>query len=277
MHARQSEVPEPVTITAPDGVPIACYRSGAGPALVVVHGTTADHTRWAPVLPALAERFTVYAVDRRGRGASGDAPAYAIEREFEDVAAVVDAASDAIGGPVDLLGHSYGALCAMEAALRTGHLRRLILYEPPVPTGIEIYPPATVARIQASLEAGDREGAVTTFFRDVAMVPPHELELLRSVPAWPARVAAAHTILREMRGSEGYQFDAGRFAALQVPTLMLLGGDSPPFLKRATEVVQAALPHSRIAVMPGQQHTAMNTAPALFVREVLGFLTEDEV
>lgn len=268
MQPHQSDAPEVVTVTAPDGVPIACYRGGDGPPLVLVHGTTADHTRWAPVLPALAAHFTVYAVDRRGRGASGDAPTYAIEREFDDVASVVDA----VGGPVNLLGHSYGALCSLEAALRTHHLRRLILYEPPVPTGLEIYPPETVARVAALLEAGDREGAVTTFLRDVAQVPPHELELLRSVPAWPARIAAAHTVLREMRGSEDYVFDAAQFADLRVPTLLLLGGDSPPIFKRAIEVVHAALPSSRIAVMPGQQHTAMNTAPELFVREVLGFL-----
>jgi len=105
---------------------------------VLVHGGTADHTRWLSILPALEERFTVYAVDRRGRGLSGDAPEYAIEREFEDVAAVVDA----IDGPVDVLGHSYGALCALEAALLTDKIRRLALYEPPVPTGRQMFPRA---------------------------------------------------------------------------------------------------------------------------------------
>src|SRR5438270_592473 len=91
---------------------IATTRTGHGPPLVLVHGTTADHTRWAPLLPVLDELFTVHAVDRRGRGASGDDPDHAIEREFEDVAAVVDA----IAEPVHLLGHSYGAICALEAA-----------------------------------------------------------------------------------------------------------------------------------------------------------------
>src|SRR5205085_11481698 len=117
---------------------------------------TADHTRWAPLLPALDERFTVHAVDRRGRGASGDDRDYAIEREFEDVAAVVDA----IGGPVHLLGHSYGALCALEAALRSDRLRSLVLYEPPIPAGVTIYPPGMIDRLQALLDAGDRDGVV---------------------------------------------------------------------------------------------------------------------
>jgi pimeloyl-ACP methyl ester carboxylesterase len=258
------------SVTSTDGTAIAYRRSGQGPPLVLVHGTTADHTRWAPILPAFEQHFTVYAVDRRGRGSSGDVDEYAIEREFEDVASVVDAAGD----HVNLLGHSYGALCSLEAALRTTHLKQLILYEPPIPSGIEIYPPQIVDTINAALQAGNQEEVVTIFFRDVARVPPHELTMLQSLPNWPARVAAAHTIPREMKGSNGYVFDPERFRRLTTPTLLLLGGDSPPFLKAGTETVHAALPNSRIAVMPGQQHTAMNTAPELFINEVLQFLIE---
>ena len=93
---------------------------------MLVHGTSADHTRWATVVPRLAERFTTYAVDRRGRGASPDPPGpYAIEREFEDIEETLEA----IGGEVDMLGHSYGAVCSLEAALISDHVRRLILYE----------------------------------------------------------------------------------------------------------------------------------------------------
>jgi pimeloyl-ACP methyl ester carboxylesterase len=260
------------TISSPDGTRIAYTRSGQGPPLVLVHGTTADHTRWAPISPAFEEHFSVYAVDRRGRAGSGDADEYSIEREFDDVAAVVDS----LPQPASLLGHSYGALCSLEAALRTNNLHKLILYEPPIPSGIEIYPTEVVARIQALIDAGDREGAVLTFFSEVAKAPPHELEMLRSLPNWPARVAAAHTIPREMRGSDGYVFEPKRFSRLTMPTRLLLGGDSPPFLKVATEAVHAALPNSQIVVLPGQQHTAMNTAPELFVREVLQFLIDRE-
>ncbi len=258
------------TITSADGTMIAYQRSGTGPPLVLVHGTTADHTRWAPVLPAFEQHFSVYAVDRRGRGGSGDAEPYAIEREFEDLVALVNA----IEGSVFLLGHSYGALCSLEAALRTDHVRKLVLYEPPIPTGIEIYPSEIVTRIQAQLDAGDREGAVTTFLQDIARVPAHEMEILRAAPSWPARVSAAHTVLREMRGSNEYVFEPANFTGLTTPTLLLLGGDSPPFFKAAIEVVHAALPKSRVVVMPGQQHTAMNSAPELFTSEVLQFLAE---
>ena len=260
------------TITSTDGKMIAYERSGTGPPLVLVHGTTADHTRWAPVLPAFEQYFTVYAVDRRGRGGSGDAEPYVIEREFEDLVALVNSIEE----PVFLLGHSYGALCSLEAARCTAHLRKLVLYEPPIPTGIEIYPSEIVTRIQALLDAGDREAAVTTFLRDIARVPPHEMEILRSAPNWPARIAAAHTIPREMRGSNEYIFAPARFRSLPTPTLLLLGGDSPPFFKAAIEAVRAALPESRVVVMPGQQHTAMNTAPELFIREVFQFLAHKD-
>jgi pimeloyl-ACP methyl ester carboxylesterase len=257
-------------VLSQDGTPIAYERTGAGSPLVLVHGTTADHTRWTPVLPPLEEHFAVYAVDRRGRGGSGDAASYSIEREFEDVAAVVDS----IGGPVDVLGHSYGALCSLEAAMRTMNVGRLVLYEPPLPVGFEnVYPPEIVNKMEALLAAGDRDGVVMLMLRDVVRMPPHELALLRSVPAWAGRVAAAHTIVREIQAANGgYDFRPERFRSLMTPTLLLLGGDSPAFIRAATESLHGLLPNSRVVVMPDQQHTAMNTAPALFVREVLAFL-----
>jgi pimeloyl-ACP methyl ester carboxylesterase len=101
-----------MSIASRDDTKIAYARSGDGPPLVLVHGTAADHSRWTSVLAALEQRFTVYAMDRRGRGASGDSADYAIAHEFDDVAALVDS----IGEPVVLLGHSYGAISA--------HLRR---------------------------------------------------------------------------------------------------------------------------------------------------------
>jgi pimeloyl-ACP methyl ester carboxylesterase len=111
------------TVTSRDGTPIAYERGGEGPPLVLVHGTTADHLTWEHVLPELQKHFTIYAIDRRGRNESGGGGgiAYDIEREFEDVVALIDS----IGGMVDLLGHSYGAICALEGALRSSRVRRL--------------------------------------------------------------------------------------------------------------------------------------------------------
>lgn len=135
-----------------------------------------------------------------------------------------------------------------------------------------LYAPGVTDRLQALLAQGDRDAVVATFFAEVVRAPDEELLMLRSLPNWPARVAAAHTIPREMRINDDYRFDPARFAAMRVPTLLLLGGSSPPMFKAAIEAVGSALPEARIAVMPGQQHTAMNTAPELFLREVLAFL-----
>src|SRR5512139_4073493 len=141
-------------VRSKDGTFIAYEKSGHGDPLVVVHGTSADHTRWGSVLKQLEERYTIYAVDRRGRGESGDTPPYNIEREFEDIAAVVDS----IPGPAYLLGHSYGAICSLEAALLSRNIKKLILYEPPITLGTsKEYPPHVVSQIQQLQSQGNYE------------------------------------------------------------------------------------------------------------------------
>jgi len=147
-----------------------------------------------------------------------------------------------------------------------------VLYEPPLHMGTEIYPPEVVSKIQALLDGGDREGALTTFMQDIVHVPAHEMAILRSAPNWSARVAAAPTMLRELRGSHEYVFEPTGFRDLRIPTLLLLGGDSPAYFKTAIEAVHAALPASQVRIMPGQQHAAINTAPEIFTREVVEFL-----
>lgn len=211
-------------------------------------------------------------MDRRGRGGSGDDDGYAIEREFEDVASVVDS----IGGPVHLLGHSYGALCSLECALLTTNVRKLVLYEPPVDvTGERINPPGVIGRMEAMLEAGDRDGVVTTLMSELAGLPPEAIEHLRSLPDWRTRLEAAHTIPREARAEEAYRFDPGRFGDLAAPTLLLLGSESPAAFEDAEKAVNEALPDSRIVVMYGQGHAAIDTGTDLFTLEVLRFLTDD--
>ncbi len=276
MDGSATRTSEVATVVSQDGTPIAYERSGEGPPLVLVHGTTSDRSTWEPVLPELQKHFTVYAVDRRGRGKSGDGggSAYDIECEFEDVVAVIDSIGEAVG----LLGHSYGAICALEAALRSNRVRRLVLYEGgfPVAEGTELYPPEALDSIRSSLEVGDREGALTTFYRDIAMISPEEIEMLRSLPIWPIRVALAPTLPHEMRAFESYvsNFDPARLDNLRTPTLLLLGGDSPALEKAAAEALDAALPDSQIVVMPHQAHIAHRTAPELFAREVVRFLKQ---
>ncbi len=263
-------------VTSRDGTPIAYERSGEGPSLVLVHGMASTHLTWAFVLPELQEHFTVYAMDRRGRGESGGGGAdYSIEREFEDVVTLIDT----IDRPVDLLGHSYGAILALEAALRRGgRVRKLVLYEGgfPVPEGTQLFPPEAMESIRTRLEAGDKEGALITFYRDVVMMSPDEIELIRSLPHYPALVAMAPTIPHESRAMESYvsNFDPARLTDFGTPTLLLVGGDSPESEKAAAEALEAALPDGRIVLLPDQAHIAHRMAPELFAREVVGFLAD---
>jgi pimeloyl-ACP methyl ester carboxylesterase len=258
------------SVISTDGTRIAYARSGNGPPLVLVHGSTADHTRWANILPELERAFTVVAMDRRGRGESGDADTYSLEQEVDDVAAVVEAA----GAGASLLGHSFGALCAMEAALQVDNLYRLVLYEPPFPVGdTPLYPPGLPERLGAFLAEGEREKFLTVFFSEVAGVPDAQIAALRADPSWKGRVAAAHTALREMADGD-YRFDPVRFRRLEVPTLLLLGENSPAELTAPTRALDTALQDSRIVVLEGQGHVAMTTAPELFLREVVGFLSD---
>lgn len=160
----------------------------------------------------------------------------------------------------------------LEASRLTANLRRLVLYEPPVTP--DPGPPGIVDRLAALLAEGRGEDVIATFFREVVGMGEEELETLRSLPSWPARVAAAHTVPRELRADDGYTFDPGGFASVATPTLLLLGGDSPPFLHASTQQVAAALSDSRVTVLPGQAHIAMDTAPQLFADAVTAFLHE---
>ena len=259
-------------ILSKDGTPIAYQRSGAGAPLVLVHGTLSSHDGWARILPVLEQQFTVYAVDRRGYGESGDSVHYALEREAEDIAALVDS----IGDDVRLLGHSFGGLCALEAALLTSHLRCLVIYEPsplPVP-GVRLYPEGMVEQLQSLLDREDRSGVVVTVFRDLVDMPAHEIELLKASARFSAYMAAADTVPRETRAEETYRFEPERFTCLHVPALLLFGGDSPEFFRRTIDAWHATLPNSQIVALSGQQHIAHVTAPELFVRVIQEFLLE---
>jgi pimeloyl-ACP methyl ester carboxylesterase len=255
-------------ITSADGTTLHCEQTGQGPSLLLVHGTSADHSRWAVITTHLERRYTVFAMDRRGRGGSGDGPVYHLAREAEDVAAVIEA----IGGPVAVLAHSYGAVCALEASMLTASISRMALYEPPIPTGVPMYPPGLPDEMQALLDDGAAEAALELFFRQVVRMPEADLAELRLLPMWQRRVQLAPTIPRELTIDLTYVFDPARFAELVVPTLLLLGGDSPDVFSRAIAVLAETIPVATVTVLPGQQHVAMDTALEVFLGEVLRFL-----
>jgi pimeloyl-ACP methyl ester carboxylesterase len=258
-------------VSSHDGTEIAYWTSGVGPPLVLVHGTTADHTRWRPLLPYLEPHATVHALDRRGRGASGETPAYDVAREFEDVDTVVDIVA-ADSGPVALLGHSYGGFCGLGAAGLTANLSALVLYEPAI--GAAAPDDGLVERMEGLLAAGDREGALELMFREVVRMPDEEARRIREQPSWQARVAAAHTIPRELRAVTPEALEAARPEAVAVPVLLLAGGESPAYFRRDIDTVAAAVPDARVVVIDGQQHVADVLAPEVFAGHVLRFVGE---
>jgi pimeloyl-ACP methyl ester carboxylesterase len=249
-------------------VPIAYERSGSGPPLVLVHGTSVERFSFCFVVPLFRDRFTLVAVDRRGRGESGDSTeGYAIEQEFSDIAAVVDS----LGEPADLFGHSYGATVALGAATLARNLRRLVMYEPA--PGVSQVAPELMARLDALLAEDEREQLLTLFLTDAGL-DPDALQQLRASPIWAPRVAAAHTIPRELRAEEGYRPDPEAFAALPARLLFLLGSESPEWALQGTNSVRALLPNSRVVVLEGEGHLAILTAPELVGDQVTQFLCE---
>jgi pimeloyl-ACP methyl ester carboxylesterase len=252
-------------VTSHDGTEIAYHRTGVGPSLVLVHGTAAAHWSFRFVEPLLARSFTVYAVERRGRGDSGDGADFAIEREFEDVAAVVDS----IGEHVDVFGHSYGATVAIGAALLARNLRRLVLYEPSA--GVAAVAAAELDEVEGLVARGTRDQALARAFRSFGLAP-EEVEQLRASPTWEARVAFVDTVAREVRAEEACRFTAAQLREVTSPVLFLLGEESPAWASEATEEIRAAVPDGRVAVLAGQGHVAIMTAPELVVDETTRFL-----
>ena len=263
------------SVISRDGTPIARFRAGSGAPILLVHGTTADHTTFRVLGPRLAASFTTEAIDRRGRGGSGDTAPYAIEREFEDVARVAETlATEAGGGPIPVFGHSYGGRCALGAALLTDAISHVICYEgAPAPPGQSYRPAGLEIRLRERLAAGDPAGVLATFMTEVVGLTPAELDAFRADPIWPVRVAAARTILRELdaEGSGAASLDA--LGAVRQPVLQLLGSGSRAIFRDATTALDARLRHGRVVEIDGARHAAHHTHPDAVVEAVRAFLT----
>jgi pimeloyl-ACP methyl ester carboxylesterase len=270
--AARAETPSRVVRSA-DGTEIAVFTSGVGPPLVLVHGAAADHTTFRVVGPLLANRFTLHAIDRRGRGASGDTSPYAIEREFEDLAAVAAALALEVGGPVDVFGHSYGGRCALGAALLTADIRRVISYEgAPTPPGERYGDEALTGELAALADAGQNETLLETFMTRVVGMSPDDLHRYRADPVWPRRVAAAGTIAREVAVESGDEAGLDRLGAVAQPVLQVLGGASLREFGVATAALDDRLADGTIVVIPGAKHAAHHTHPDAVVEAVTAFL-----
>ena len=251
-------------VTSADGTRIAVSTIGSGPAVVLVDGALC-HRNMGPLgdlATALADRFTVYTYDRRGRGASGDAGTYAVEREVEDLAAVIAAA----GGSADVYGISSGGALALEAAAAGVGVRKLALYEVPYVSG----PAENLPLMDELVAAGKRADAVRLFLRTVG-VPAVFVSLMRFMPAWSQMKDAAHTLPYDFRvvGAPGSiaPLPRDRWSVATMPILALDGGRSHQRMRDAMREVVAAVPSAQYRTLPGQTHMLKTSAIAPVLTE----------
>lgn len=232
----------------------------------MVHGAGSGRWGFDLVRPLVEPRFSVWAVDRRGRGDSGDGDGYSLELEFEDVAAVVRAAGDG----AMLFGHSYGALVAAGAALRLDGLARLVLYEAPM--GGVLADVAWQERFEADLAAGEPEAAVRRFLHDVGGYSHVEIDVMAGTPAWEQRLAAAPTVPRELHAERELATDGLELHRLDLACLLLVGSESPDWARRSTEALAATIPGVEVRTLEGHGHGAAVSGPALLAAELERFL-----
>ncbi len=240
-----------------DGTPIAFTRSGDGPPLILIDGALC-YRSFGPMtkLAALLTKdFTVVTYDRRGRGESGDTPPYAVEREIEDIEALITE----VGGAAYVYGISSGAALALEAANRGLPIRKLALYE--APFIVDDTRPPLVNDYEARLDgllAENRRGEAIKLFMQAVGVPAVFIFLMRFMPAWSKLKAVAHTLPYDTAIVAGHQrgkpLPPGQWASVTVPTLVALGGKSPAWMRNAMRSLADAIPHATRRTLDGQTH-----------------------
>lgn len=256
------------TLVSADGTPIAWWREGSGPALLLVHGGLCDHLAWYFVTPLLARHFTVWSFDRRGHGRSGDTAPHSVEREVEDIEAMLRT----VGEPAHLVGHSAGAILSLAAARRGAELRSLILYEPPfIVDEARAWPGAEILEeMERLLAAGESDQALRIAMRETVALTDAEIDRMQSQPGWEHLREAARAIPTDWKIWDE-PFEPAPLKEVRTPTLLLEGSESPAWIRASTEAVGRALPNAALVEMAGQGHSAMITAPALFADEVVRF------
>jgi pimeloyl-ACP methyl ester carboxylesterase len=261
------------TVISQDGTTIAYDRSGDGPALILVGGAfqyRAFDPRTGQLAELLAPHFTVYHYDRRGRGDSGDTAPYAVEREIEDVAALVEVA----GGSAYLFGMSSGAPLALDAVAHALAITKLAVYEAPFIVD-DSRPPVHedyLARLTEFVSTGQRGDAVTLFLTEAVGVPAEYVAPMRDTPMWAGFEAVAHTLPYDgaiMDGTlSGKALPAQRWASVKIPTLIADGGASGPAMHSAAQALADLLPDARRRTLDGQEHAV---DPAILAPVLMDF------
>jgi pimeloyl-ACP methyl ester carboxylesterase len=261
----------PGSVLGTDGTRIGFRTAGAGPALLLVHGGMCSAERWAPLWRVLVGRFEVTAMDRRGRASSPDTGSYSLAQEYADVSAVAEHLAERRGSPVDVFGHSYGAVCVLGAAARGAPVRRLALYEPPGP---QTLPPGWLERMRVLVDRRELGRAMFSFLVEVVGLSREQVEELRDGPrgADPMPIVE-HTLVREAEALQVVDL-AALGAEVRQPVLLLLGADSPPWAAAGTDLVARAA-SAEVAVLAEQGHEAVDQAPALVAGVLERFLLDD--
>jgi pimeloyl-ACP methyl ester carboxylesterase len=256
------------TVTSQDGTAIAFDRLGSGPAVVLVTGGSVDRGSNAALADRLAANYSVLNYDRRGRGPSGDTQPYSMQREIEDIAAVIEAA----GGTAHLYGSSSGAALALEAAAAGVAIAKLALWEPPYIVGDDRpRPPANTAEIYSKFVAEGRRGdAVEYFMSTVVGMPEGFAAFARTQPWWPAQEALAHTLAYDATVMGDYTLPLETAARVRVPTLIASGTASFPWIANTAKALAAVIPGARTASLEGQSHDVSATALAPVLEEFFG-------
>ena len=256
-------------VRSKDGTTIAYDRRGGGPALVLVDGALCSRAFGpsAKLAARLAQRFTVYTYDRRGRGQSGDTRPYSPAREVEDLAALVDVA----GGSASLVGLSSGGALALEAAAAGVRVDKVVAYEPPYVDDAGLRGGAAhESRLEALLAGGDRGAAVRYFMKDMVGAPGFVVVLMRWMPGvWKKLVAVAHTLPYDAALMAEFRIPRARFASIRVPALVMNGSKTDTRLKEAARAIAASVPGARHRELAGQTH---NVSPDALVPAVVEFL-----
>jgi pimeloyl-ACP methyl ester carboxylesterase len=252
-------------VTSKDGTTIAFDRLGEGAPVIMVSGGSVDRWANAPLAELLASDFRVFNYDRRGRGPSGDTPPYAVEREIEDIDAVVGAA----GGSAFLYGTSSGAALALDAAASGLSITKLALWEPPYILDPNLRPPANTAEVYTEMVEGGRRGdAVEYFMSKVVGMPAEFVAQARSQPWWAATEALAHTLAYDATIMADYSLPVDRAARVTTPTIVIAGGASFPFMRETAQALADVLPEGRTHIIEGQDH---NIAPEAMAPVLTGF------
>jgi pimeloyl-ACP methyl ester carboxylesterase len=260
--------PQRTSIPGAGGVEIGLVTEGSGPPVLLVHGGMNSANRWASVWPLLTEHYRVTAMDRRGRGASGDASDYALADEYGDVLAVAEYLTADHPDGVDVLAHSIGAVCALGAAGRGAPFRRLALYEPPGPDTVDR---EWIERAGAWLDDGQTGRAVVSFLVEIIGLDPEAVSAMRDTPiAAETLPIATRTLRREAEALSSLDLsDLTR--GVRAPVMFLLGEHSPAWAAGTTARLHEDLPTSSVVELPGQGHDAVDTAPALVVSRLRHF------